>query len=826
MATHRPSGGPHRSNARLDRYLEEDSAVTVVNPRSTLYGYELYLVEQWPCSRQSPTLVISTYTGDQRHSIIVGVLAIPADEAAWSPRLRVFFKAIQQHHARPKDTPLGELMVTNLSSFPSAFTAIPVPEGDIRKYQKAFMVNENLKRMGCAGRSGLTLTDPTPATQAKFHQLYKVSERVPLFQAVLELVKLCQMALFLYGNLDPEFMDGLLCDVTETAIRNWWTDIGTEYYNVEPTDGILGPTTVAALLGTLMGARGRLHSYGANAPKDVFETDGMRRAITYFQKYQKLEKTGRLDRQSLFKLQTLTARAAAGEGWGVPRAVKSTMAEIGGKRGEIVMEMVSGRDKGGIGDTETTDIDKFISIVSGERAKWLWHGKPRRSIGMDDDTKTDDMTGMLARQETTSSWRTNGQSLPADEDQERLKKDDSPAAGYPQQAPPVPTIHSNDGNGERDRPRKAMFKSVAGKVSDARSGLGRIKDAVGGSRKTHGARPSMAGNDFASVVSPGGAPASPTESTLGPLPRAFTWRNKPEEYAGAFKKEGESGNVRYEPAVGAYQPGSPTLASPQSRRQSANGIPPDAPFTNIADRVRHDLTPSFPSEGDGLGPNAVAYRDGDQPICAPHRRHSIELERPSMRPSRDPNHWPRRLSFGDAEEAVLRWEEVADSLDLETVLDTAAIHLPAAYLEELVQSLNQKIFSIRRDVGPWTAGNLKSVSTLEARLSRQAEELRGLASQLADAQGGVQSASAELVAEERAALGEAVRDVEILVARLEYEMGALVSRVEDVEDGVLAYERQVEELEGRAGELRAQLETESWAHWAVRTLTGIGTGPN
>lgn len=796
-----------------------------------MHGYELYLVEQWPCSRQSPTLVISTYTGDQKHSIVVGVLAIPADEATWSPRLRVFFKAIQQHHARPKDTPLGELMVTNLSSFPSAFTAIPVPEGDIRKHQKQFMVNENLKRMGCAGRSGLTLTDPTPATQAKFYELYKVSERVPLFQAVLELVKLCQVALHIFGNLDPEFMDGLLCDVTETAIRNWWTEIGTEYYNVEPTDGILGPTTVAALLGTLMGARGRLHSYGAHVPKDIFDIDGMRRAILYFQKYQKFEKTGRLDRQTLLKLQTLTARAAAGEGWGVPKAVKSTMAEIGGKRGEIVMEMVSGRDKGGIGETETTDIDKFISIVSGERAKWLWHGKPRRGGGMDEYTKTDDMTGMLARQETTSSWRTNAQSLPADEDQERLRKEDSPAVAYPQPPPALSTIASTDSPGERDPIRKAMFKSVAGKVSDARSGLGRIKDAVGGSRKTHSARPSIASNDFSGMFSPGTGPMSPTDGLPGP-PRAFTWKNKPEEYIDAFKKEGENGAVRYEPTVDAYQPSLPSPASPQSSRgRGMNGAPPEAPFGNIADKVRQDLergtSTSSPGEGGSLpGPNAVADQSGDQPLCVPHRRHTIELERVSMKQFQDNSRWPRRLSFGDAEEAVLHWEEIADSLDLEAVLDPAASPIPDGYLEELVQDLNRKIFSIRRDIGPWTAQNLKAVSALEAHLGREAEELRRLAGQLADSQAGVRAASAELVAEERSSLGEAVRDVEMLLARLEYEMGALVSKVEDVEDGVLAYEKQVEEVEGRAEELRIQLETESWVHWFVRTLTGIGTGPN
>lgn len=803
-----------------------------MNPRTVLCGYELYLVEQWPCSRQSPTLVISIYTGDPKHSIVVGVLAIPADEAAWSPRLRVFFKAIQQHHARPKDTPLGQLMVTNLSSFPSALTVIPVPEGDIRKYQKPFMVNENLKRMGCAGRSGLTLTDPTPATRAKFYELYRVSERVPLFQAVLELVKLCQMALYIFGNLDPEFMDGLLCDVTETAIRDWWTEIGTEYYSVEPTDGILGPTTVAALLGTLMGARGRLHCYGANVPKDIFDIDGMRRAISYFQKYQKFERTGRLDRQTLLKLQTLTARAAAGEGWGVPKAVKSTMAEIGGKRGEIVMEMVSGRDKGGICETETTDIDKFISIASGERAKWLWHGKPRRGTGADEHTKSADMTGMLAREETTSSWRTNAQSLPADEDQERPRKNDSSAVGYPQPPPLLSTIPSADSPGERDPIRKAMFKSVAGKVSDARSGLGRIKDAVGVSRKMHSARPSIASHDFSGMMSPDMAPMLPTESMPEPPSRAFSWRNKPEEYVDAFKKEGENGAVRYEPTVDLRQPGPPPSTSPHSSpTRGMNGGPQEGSFGNIADKVRHDLeggTPSPPSaEGCSLpGPNAVVDQNGDQQLCTSRRRHTLELERPSMRPPRNDNRWPRRLSFGDAEEAVLRWQEIADSLDLEVFFDAVADPIPAGYLEELVQDLNQKIFSIRCDVGPWAAQNLKAVAALEAHFGRQTEELRHLAAQLADAQAGVRAASAELVAEERASLGEAVRDVEMLLARLEYEMGTLVSKVEDVEEGVLAYQRQVEEVEARAEELRVQLETESWVHWFVRTLTGIGTGPN
>ena len=157
----------------------------VVQRRTTLKGYELYLVEQWACSRKDPTLVVVTYTGDETHSVIVGVLSVPADEAHWSANLSAYFRATRKNLARPKETNLGELMVTNLSSFPSALTVIPVPDGDIRNHRVAFIVNENLKRLGCSGRSGLTLSTPAEGTQAKFQSLYRTSDKVPFATSVV-----------------------------------------------------------------------------------------------------------------------------------------------------------------------------------------------------------------------------------------------------------------------------------------------------------------------------------------------------------------------------------------------------------------------------------------------------------------------------------------------------------------------------------------------------------------------------------------------------------------------------------------------------------------
>src|SRR5690606_33451343 len=115
---------------------------------------------------------------DPSHRITVSVLRIPRDENFWSPRLKVYFKAVREYNARAKETELGTLMVTNLSNFPSALTVVLVPGGDVRNHRLDFIVNEDLKRMGCSGRSALSLAPPTDATQTKFYQMYKVNSGI------------------------------------------------------------------------------------------------------------------------------------------------------------------------------------------------------------------------------------------------------------------------------------------------------------------------------------------------------------------------------------------------------------------------------------------------------------------------------------------------------------------------------------------------------------------------------------------------------------------------------------------------------------------------
>ncbi|KAF2969648.1 hypothetical protein GQX73_g3928 [Xylaria multiplex] len=815
------------------RYLEEDKSVQVVERKAELKGYELYLVEQWACSRQSPTLVIVTYTGDVGRGVVVGVLSVPADEKAWSPRLRVYFKAIHQYHARPRDTDLGELMVTNLSSFPSALTVISVPGGNIKNQRRTFIVNENLKRLGCSGRSGIALSEPIPAAKAKFLQLYKTSEKVSIEEAVVELVKFCQVALHLFGKLDQVYIDGLLCDVTETSIGDWWTEFGVEYLNVEPTDGILGPTTVAALLGLLAGARNRLSSSNAPVPKDVFEIDSMERGISHFQKYHKIERTRRLDRQTMHKLHALTAKAAAGEGWGVQKAVKSTVTDIGGKRGEIVLGMVGSRDKAGISDIETINLDRFISLVTGERAKWLWHGKPKRTTAVDHEKSGPDMI-LLGKEDTRKSF---------EDDTDHRRREDSPVVYST--PPPGSAASVTDSPIDKDAMRRGMFKSVA---RDARSGLGRIKDAMtsGGGLRGHTSRPSrdessdlpfngsqhsfLSGTSVGMVNSPAQLPGS---AQLG---RAFTWKNKPEEYSNAMRKEKDVSTAAT--PVGATAPDDtstselrfPTrindaiqkLASHDKKQPSQVQVQ-DNPAT-AAPSVAGSVAGERTSELDIEDVSQTIVSRSATTLLSLRRRHSIAGTQPSGS-SLSEARWARRLSFGHAEEAVLTWEEIADFTDVEAIGSNTKAENQIRLLE-IAQAMYMSIAHIETNVEPWVKCKVRAIQATSEIFSHQLDELQNTYQKSSALYQRAHHEYQGIIADHKEHLTEVLNQVEGEAAKLEYEITALLSRVQEVEDSAAQFEIQVEEVEQRADELKVQLETESWLHWAVRTLTGIGTGPN
>ncbi|KAJ5121885.1 hypothetical protein N7448_003018 [Penicillium atrosanguineum] len=797
------------------RYLEEDPSTDVLHRRSTLEGYEIYIVEQWACSRIHPTFVISTYTGDPSHKVVVGVLSVPTDETTWSPRLRMYFDAVKQYHARKKETALGTVMVTDLGSFPSALTVIPVPEGDIKKHREDFIVNENLKRLGCAGRAGLKLQTPAAATEAKFHQLYRTSERVPLYNAVIELVKQCQIALMVFDKLAPEFVDGMLCDVTEAAINDWWTDIGTDLYNIEPSDGVLGPTSVAALLGTLLGARNRLNAYGAPVGKDAFDIDNLKRGIGGFQKSQKMNKSRRLDRRTLERLHRATSKAANAEGW--TDAVKSTMAELSGQGGEMVMGMVRGREKGGIADIETLDLDTFVQCCYGARAKWLWLGKPRKSgptpgfAGREADMMftTDDQGGYI----WTSKKRPSTEDLHA----ERV------ATGLDKQWKAPESLVAE----ERDHRKKG----VSGRVSDARAGLGRFKDAVGlPGLRSHHHKPSRDGSELTHDAAYHPHMDSDIEVSFPKLKNSSGVEMDGEAEKHTEVDEDTLTAVPTEERSDIKPPeihieSAPAETEPNSQTEEADRLAELQPTQTLDDEssdIERILSRSTAASSD-------QGEDRDEPVSglalkALRRPQSCEdLRTLDGDNERQDERCPRHLSFSNVEEVILNWKQLGGQLVVEET-----DNLEEAIVQEDMLASDARIFSTRildlseRTV-PWVERQVDSVDGLNTKLYERHEELNLVYLERFGDYQRLRERSSDLLSDEQSHLSDDVKRVELLGAKLDYELHVLESKVEDMEEGLTDFERHIVNIEMRVKALLKGEEEHSisWVTWFRRSI-GFG----
>lgn len=813
------------------KYLEEDPSTTVLERRKQLQGYECYIVEQWTTSRSHPTFTITTYTGDPSHSVLVGVLSVPTDERSWSPRLRVYFKALNQFHAKRRETPLGILMVTNLSGFPSSLTVIPVSDGDLGAHRLDFLVNENLKRLGCSGRVGLTLAPPSGATIAKFHQLYRTSEKNDLYKSVIELVRLCQSALMLFDKLEIDYADGLLCDVTERAINDWWLDMGSEYYTVEPHDGILGPTTMSGLLGLLMGARNRLHAANCPVAKDAFDVEAMKKGISYFQKQHRLPRTRRLDRRTLDRLQRSTIKAANSEGWTVPKAVKSTVAELSGRGGEMIADAVGRRDRAGIAEIETTDIDRFVQLVYGERCRWLWYGRlmkknarmggstvpsvdPRPALKRDLTFRQDEHGGF-----TWTARKSVGDGLMM-----QGTGDDNDLASPVQQ------------DEEDDEKFKGVLKRGTG-FKEAKSGLGRFRGAVGlGGHQRQSSKnesPQSPQSPYSpseeqrqrpvmrrAQSSPGSTPTSPQSPVQE---RAFDRPSAAVPRERTIPEDGDTVPTYTTSLQDASRTSKDSLGPPSYRSKHGDEDnvyqASEAGTATDLDDESQTIEPSVAGsvyndvELDEVLPTGPATGQDVHRLMQRTASHSHYVSAELTSNSNDA--YPRHLSFSLVEESLLTWEPIAPAADLEDD-DDASLHaqmLDQAHLASTYRLLHHAIKTLETSTTPFTTASLAQLSTLLTTLS---SSIPALTEETLDphlsASDSLHTAAEAVLRSEREALGEGAKELETLAAKLEYEIQGLRARVRDVEAAVREFEAGVGRCEERVGELEREgrREEEGW----------------
>ncbi|KAK5109345.1 hypothetical protein LTR62_007114 [Meristemomyces frigidus] len=824
------------------RYLEEDPSTTVLERRAELRGYECYVIEQWATSRTHPTFVITTHTGNESNVVVVGVLSVPTEESTWSPRLRVYFKAINQYHARRQETPLGILMVTSLSGFPSSLTVVPVPDGDLRKHRFEFFVNENLKRLGCSGRVGLAVQPPTSATISKFHQLYRTSEKTDVYKSVTELVKLCQSALMLFDKLEIDYADGLLCDVTERAITDWWVEMGNDHYNIEPHDGILGPTTVAGLLGLLMGARNRLHSVNAPVAKDAFDVEAMKRGIGYFQKQQHITRTRRLDRRTLDRLHKATYKAAAHSHWSVPKVLKNTAAELSGKGGEMLVDAVGHRDRASIAEIETCDMERFTELVYGEKCKWLWRGKPLKKHKQEHhesrqrhESHAPLNSGLVFRHDQRGgfTWTAPRKSvavgmMPIQDDRELGDE-----------------VGSHIDSSDQEEPKSAGLMHRAAGLPKA--GLGKFKGAVGFKGHTHKVSktdnespitPTTPVNDMVEankrplfrrahsspLSSPESQKSPPIDNRLEAVEELQSIRTAPKPKP-ADARSTAFGESSERDSVDLWR----TSLDVPSLHEEAGGSGESGKHTGSS-----EATPGQPSQTVTADPSVAGSIDNgigmkDVSSTGPEReKDRSNLLRRTLSLSHfttvhfeqhSGDAYPRHLSFSLAEESVLTWPSViTDDEDGATDEEGEGTSLRAQLAYQTLQtnqakSIHHSLTHLQTTTSPWTKTQIQTLSTLLTKTTTDITALSSLHSPFIPRIQDLQSHTETVLRQEKERLDEGVKALETFAAKLEYEISGLRGRVEDAENGVRDFGKGVAEVEERVRGLEGMGEREGEGWW-------------
>ncbi|KAF9429993.1 hypothetical protein BGZ94_008724 [Podila epigama] len=280
-----------------------------------------------------------SFTGDPIHKIQVVVITIEHPDVHCA-RLEKVFDKLRIAGARPKETPFGQLFVTNLSLFASSLNIVLVPQdGDFDLYQRRFYLNLNLRRMGCSGRSALTSKSPSDAQREKFNQLYKISDSGDFEDTVIRLVELVQSCLFIFGLFNLADVDGLLCNATEMGLDQFYLTFLSSKFQV---------------------------------PKDPFADPlGFINAVKAFQIKKPDLKACFLDSKTVDAINVAYQSSFNPQGLKVHKVLKSKIEDFSG--------MTAVNPEG-----ETTDLEVFAKHIHTESLKQVWRGKPKHKTDMAD----------------------------------------------------------------------------------------------------------------------------------------------------------------------------------------------------------------------------------------------------------------------------------------------------------------------------------------------------------------------------------------------------------------------------------------------------------
>jgi hypothetical protein len=156
--------------------------------------------------------------------------------------------------------------------------------------------------------------------------------------------------------------------------------------------------------------------------------------------------------------------------------------------------------------------------------------------------------------------------------------------------------------------------------------------------------------------------------------------------------------------------------------------------------------------------------------------------------------------------------------------------LEEAIAQEDILASDARIFSSRilhlaEHTAPWVERQVDSVDGLNTTLYDQHEELNSVyIDRFGDYQ-KLRERSSDLLTDESSYLNDSVKRVELLGAKLDYELHVLESKVDDMEEGLTDFERHIVNVETR---VKALLQGEeehsvSWMTWFQRSFGFAGS---
>ncbi|KAI5307494.1 hypothetical protein KEM55_008154 [Ascosphaera atra] len=278
----------------------------------------------------------------------------------------------------------------------------------------------------------------------------------------------------------------------------------------------------------------------------------------------------------------------------------------------------------------------------------------------------------------------------------------------------------------------------------------------------------------------------------------------------------------YGPPSDTFADLSPTPSRQEAlRAQQAGIVPPmDLEQMRTEDTAYADYATSLNQPSDEL-------RLPSRPIFRHYRRaRSLSPPPAGQRRSSFPKGYarcPRHLSFSVAEDVVLPWEPIAEfdfEHETEGPIDDIDAEMATENLLVLeLQQLNAKIRYLADVAGPWVESQLELAGKLDGEYQSKAEALTALYEKKLDNYRMLQINVAETTARESSSVAEEIKKVELLGAKLDYEISVLQSKVADVEAGLIDYESHVILIENRIrrviGEARGTI---------TRSAAGPGVG--